>query len=55
MYDFATAITPAVIAFINSILGLVDPTTFIGGVITLALVAKVGIKSVGRLFRLARG
>lgn len=51
MFDFATAITDAVLAFINSFMGLVDPTTFVGGLITLSAVGMVGISLVSLVFR----
>lgn len=55
MYDFATAITAAVVGFIQDMLDLVDPTTFVGGAVAIAILGTLGIRFVGRLVRLARG
>ena len=54
MFDFATAIVPAVTTFIQSALGLVDPTTLIGGLVTVSLVSIVMVGAAKRVLRLVR-
>lgn len=53
MFDF-TAISTEVVAVIQTSLTLIDPTTFIGGVVTLAIVSTIMVSVVRKLRSLAR-
>jgi hypothetical protein len=54
MYDFATAITGATTAFIQSAVDLIDPTTFVGGAVTLAVVGSLAVRFARKLVNIAR-
>lgn len=53
MFDF-TAISTAVVAFINAAMDLIDPTTLIGGIVTVSLVGAVMVSLIRRVRSLAR-
>ena len=54
MYDFATDIVPEIVKVVSAISAIVDPTTFIGGLVAASLGGAIGFRLVRRLFRLAR-
>lgn len=53
MFDFTT-IGAAVVDFIASAMTLIDPTTLIGGVVTVSIVGAVMVSLVKRVRSLAR-
>lgn len=53
MFDF-TAISTAVIAFIQAAMDLIDPSTLFGGVVTVSIVGAVMVALIKRIRTLAR-
>jgi vancomycin resistance protein YoaR len=54
MFDFATAVLPGITGYITTAMGLVDPTTLIGGLVAVGLGGGVAVKLVKRVTRLAK-
>lgn len=53
MFNFATVISSTV-SIIQTAMGLIDPTSLFGGVVTVAIVGAVMVSLVKRVRRLAR-
>jgi hypothetical protein len=53
MYAFALIVTE-IVAVLNALFVLIDPTTFVGGLVALSLVGGVGMALLGGVIALVR-